>query len=179
MTKIRQEAMRAAVLKALIDEVKRVYDAARAETNGLLIELNGAIGVKTIEVRLPGYDQPVAQVTLSEPKTGFVVDEARLLAWCKQEHPSEVTLTNPVPAVESVRPGWRKALLARMKVEQDGTVVDSTTGRILDFVEVAEPPQPSTTLTFKEGGREEVARAYLDGRLALPELLSLPASPQE
>lgn len=178
MTKIRQEAMRAAVLKALIDEVKRVYDAARAETNGLLIELNGAIGVKTIEVRLPGYDQPVAQVTLSEPKTGFVVDEAGFLAWCKQEHPSEVTVTNPVP-VESVRPGWRKALLARMEVEQDGTVVDGTTGRVLDFVEVAEPPPPSTTLTFKRGGREEVARAYLDGRLALPELLSLPASPQE
>ncbi|MET8352621.1 hypothetical protein [Micromonospora sp. NPDC005206] len=178
MSEIRQEAMRAAVLKALMDEVKKVYDAARAEADGRLIELNGAIGVKTIEVRLPGYDQPVAQVTLSEPKSGYVVDEAGFLAWCKQEHPSEVAVTTPAP-VESVRPAWRKALLGRMKVEQDGTVVDGETGRVLDFVEVAEPPPPSTTLTFKKGGREEVARAYRDGRLALPELLALPASPQE
>ncbi|MFF0467526.1 hypothetical protein ACFYPX_08905 [Micromonospora zamorensis] len=178
MSEIRQEAMRAAVLKALMDEVKKVYDAARAEADGRLIELNGAIGVKTIEVRLPGYDHPVAQVTLSEPKSGYVVDEAGFLAWCKQEHPSEVGVTTPAP-VESVRPAWRKALLGRMKVEQDGTVVDGETGRVLDFVKVAEPPPPSTTLTFKRGGREEVARAYRDGRLALPELLALPTSPQE
>ncbi|SCG15550.1 hypothetical protein GA0070610_1784 [Micromonospora echinofusca] len=178
MSEIRQESMRAAVLKALMDEVKKVYDAARAEADGRLIELNRAIGVKTIEVRLPGYDQPVAQVTLSEPKTGYVVDEAGFLAWCKQEHPSEVQVTTPAP-VESVRPAWRKALLGRMKVEPDGTVVDGETGRVLDFVEVAEPPPPSTTLTFKKGGREEVARAYRDGRLALPDLLALPASPQE
>ncbi|MEU0151492.1 hypothetical protein [Micromonospora fulviviridis] len=175
---VQQAAMRAAVLKALMDEVRKVYDLARAEADGQLVELNGELGVTTVQVKLPGYDGAVAQVTLSEPKTGFVVDEAGFLAWCKQEHPSEVTVTTPAP-VESVRPAWRKALLGRMKVEQDGTVVDGETGRVLDFVEVAEPPPPSTTLTFKKGGREEVARAYRDGRLALPELLALPASPQE
>ncbi|MBM0229942.1 hypothetical protein [Micromonospora sp. ATA51] len=178
MSGVQQVAMKAAVLKALLDEVRKVYDAAREDADGGLIALNGELGVKTIEVRLPGYDAPVAQVTISEPKTGYVVDEAGLLAWCKQEHPSEVAVTTPAP-VESVRPAWRKALLARMKVEPDGTVVDGETGRILDFVEVAEPPPPSTTLTFKKGGREEVAAAYRDGRLALPELLALPAAEQE
>ncbi|MFI7283077.1 hypothetical protein ACIBOV_22735 [Micromonospora chersina] len=175
---VQQAAMRAAVLKALMDEVRKVYDAARAEADGRLVELNGALGVKTIEVKLAGYDSPVAQVTLSEPKPGFVVEEAGFLAWCKEEHPSEVQVTVPEP-VEQVRPAWRKALLARMRVEQDGAVVDGETGRVLDFVKVAEAPPPSTTLTFKKGGREEVARAYRDGRLALPELLALPASPQE
>lgn len=170
--------MKAAVLKALLDEVKRVYDLARAEADGQLVQLSGELGVTTVQVKVPGCDSAVAQVTLTEPKTGFVVDEAGFLAWCKQEHPSEVQVTVPAP-VESVRPAWRKALLARMTVEQDGTVVDSETGRVLDFVEVAEPPPPSTRLTFKTGGREEVARAYRDGRLALPDLLALPASPQE
>ncbi|MEV4814967.1 hypothetical protein [Micromonospora tulbaghiae] len=175
---VQQAAMRAAVSKALLDEVRKVYDLARAEADGQLVELNGELGVTTVQVKLPGYDGAVAQVTLSEPKTGYVVDEAGFLAWCKQEHPSEVTVTTPAP-VESVRPAWRKALLGRMKVEPDGTVVDGETGRVLDFVEVAEPPPPSTTLTFKKGGREEVAAAYRDGRLTLPELLALPASPQE
>ncbi|TDB80963.1 hypothetical protein [Micromonospora sp. KC721] len=175
---VQQAVMRAAVLKALMDEVKKVYDAARAEADGRLVELNGALGVKTIEVKLPGHDEPVAQVTLSEPKAGFVVDEAGFLDWCKQKHPTEVQTVVAEP-VEQVRPGWRKALLARMRVEPDGTVVDGETGRILEFVRVAEPPPPSTTLTFKKGGREEVAAAYRDGRLSLPELLALPASPQE
>ncbi|MFU8873257.1 hypothetical protein [Micromonospora sp. SL4-19] len=175
---VQQAAMRAAVLKALMDEVKKVYNVARGEADGRLVELNGALGVKTIEVRLPGYDGPVAQVTLSDPKTGLVVDEAGFLAYCKAEHPSEVQAAVPEP-VESVRPAFRKALLGRMRVESDGTVVDGETGRVLDFVEVAEPPPPSTTLTFKKGGREEVAAAYRDGRLALPELLALPAAEQE
>lgn len=178
MSDVQQQAMLAAVLKALLDEVRKVYDVARAEADDSLVKLNDQLGVKTIEVRLPGYDGAVAQVTLSEPKTGFVVDEAGFLAYCKAEHPTEVQATVPEP-VESVRPGWRKALLARMKVEPDGTVVDGQTGRILDFVKVAEPPPPSTTLTFKKGGREEVAAAYRDGRLALPDLLALPAAEQE
>ncbi|WDZ83988.1 hypothetical protein [Micromonospora cathayae] len=173
-----ERAMRAAVLKALLDEVKKAYDLARADADAGMVGLNQSFGVKAIEVRLPGHDAPVAQVTLSEPKAGFVVDEAGFLAWCKQEHPSEVQVTVPAP-VESVRPAWRKALLARMAVEPDGTVVDGETGRVLDFVEVAEPPPPSTRMTWKTGGREEVARAYRDGRLALPDLLALPASSQE
>ncbi|MFG1660738.1 hypothetical protein ACGFIY_29795 [Micromonospora chersina] len=178
MSAVQQRAMRAVVLKALMDEVRKAYDVARAEADGSLVELNAELGATTIEVRLPGYGAAVAQVTLTEPKAGFVVDEGGFLAYCKQEHPSEVQATVPAP-VELVRPAFRKALLGRMKVEQDGTVVDGETGRVLDFVEVAEPPPPSTTLTFKKGGREEVASAYRDGRLALPELLALPAAEQE
>ncbi|MBL6280132.1 hypothetical protein JMF97_28620 [Micromonospora fiedleri] len=173
-----QRAMRAAVLKALLDEVKKAYDAARTEADSGMVGLNHSFGVTTIEVRLPGYDSAVAQVTLNEPKTGFVVEEAGLLAYCKAEHPTEVQATVPEP-VESVRPAFRKALLGRLRVERDGTVVDGETGRVLDFVKVAEPGPPSTTLTFKKGGREEVAAAYRDGRLALPELLALPAARQE
>ncbi|WP_435586086.1 hypothetical protein [Micromonospora aurantiaca (nom. illeg.)] len=178
MSAVQQQAMRAAVLKALMDEVRKAYDAARAEADNSLVELNGELGVTTIEVRLPGYGAAVAQVTLTEPKTGFVVDEGKFVDWCRLEHPTEVQTTVPAP-VDTVRPAFRKALLSRMRVERDGTVVDGETGRVLDFVEVAEPPPPSTTLTFKKGGREEVAAAYRDGRLALPELLALPAAEQE
>ncbi|MDG4796972.1 hypothetical protein [Micromonospora sp. WMMD1082] len=178
MSDVQQRAMRAAVLKALMDEVKKVYDAVRADADSGLFDLHRALGVTTIEVRLPGYDGAVAQVTLSLPKAGFVVEEAGFLAYCKAEHPTEVQATVPKP-VESVRAAFRKALLGRLRVERDGTVVDGETGRVLDFVEIAEPGPPSTTLSFRKGGREEVAAAYRDGRLALPELLALPAAPPE
>jgi hypothetical protein len=173
-----QAAMRAAVLKALADEVKKAYDAARTESDEQLVQLHDQLGVTTIEVRVPGYGRAVAQIALSLPEPGFVVDEGGFLAWCRQEHPTEVEVSTPKP-VETVRPAWRKALLGRMRVEQDGTVVDGETGRVLDFVRIAEPPPPSTRMTWKTGGREEVARAYRDGRLALGDLLALPAGSQE
>ena len=51
-------------------------------------------------------------------------------------------------------------------------MVDRDTGRVLDFVTVAEPAPPGTSLTFKAGGRETVATACREGRLALGDLLS-------
>jgi hypothetical protein len=170
-------AMRAAVLKALMDEVRKAYEAARTEADDAVMELNTEFGVTTIEVRVPGYDRPVAQISLSEPKPGFVIDEPGFLAWCKQEHPSEVEEFVAAP-VESVRPAWRKALLARLDVV-DGRAVDTKTGRVLDFIEMAEPAPPVTTMTFKTGGREQVAAAYRDGRLALSELLALPEADEQ
>lgn len=171
-------AMRAAVLKALADEVKKAYDAARHEADSGLIDLHNQLGVTTVEVRVPGCGRAVAQLSLSTPEPGFIVEEAGFLAWCKQEHPTEVEVTTPAP-VETVRPAWRKALLARMRVEPDGTVVDGETGRVLEFVRVAEPAPPATRLTWKTGGRKEVAAAYRDGRLALGELLALPSVEEE
>ncbi|MGI5151401.1 hypothetical protein ACQEVC_34395 [Plantactinospora sp. CA-294935] len=167
-----------AVLKALADEVKKAYDAARVAADDQLVRLHDQLGVTSIEVRLPGYSGAVAQVTLSLPEPGYAINEAGLLAWCKQEHPTEVEVSTP-KAVETVRPAWRKVLLGRMQVEQDGTVVDRETGRVLDFVTVAEPAPPSTRLTWKTGGRDEVARAYRDGRIPLGELLALSSRSEE
>lgn len=171
---VKLASLRAVALRALLDEVKKAYEAARAEADEQLIVLYDQLGAPTLHVKIPGCPQAVAQLSLSEPKPGFVIDEAGLLAWCKREHPTEVQVTTPEP-VESVRPAWRKVLLSRL-CTVDGKVVDEDTGRELTF---AEPGPPSTTLTWKPAGRDEVARAYRDGRPTLGELLALPSELQD
>ncbi|OJF15379.1 hypothetical protein [Couchioplanes caeruleus] len=162
-------AMRAAVLKALLDEVKKAYDAARAQADTALLHLHSTVGVRTVEVRLPGAIAPIAQITVPEASAGLRVDEQALLDYCAREHPGEI---EQIPAKKVVRPAWRKTLLARLSVEPDGTVVDSATGRVLDFIEVRPAAAPmSTTMTFKDHGRDTVAASHREGRLSLPELL--------
>lgn len=172
---VKLASLRAAALKALLDDVKKAYEAARTEVDTQLVTLRDQLGATTLQVTVPGSEHAVAQISLSDPKPGFVIDEDAFIDWCKHEHPTEVQVTTPAP-VESVRPAWRKALLARMSVI-DGQVVDKDTGRVLQFVRVAEPGPPSTTLTWKTGGRDEVANAYRDGRLTLDQLLALPPTP--
>jgi hypothetical protein len=165
---------RAAVLRVVLDEVRKAYDAARQAADAGLVDLHQHLGVTQLEIRLPGHTRSVAQITLSEPKPAFRIDEAAFLTWCQQEHPTEVETIVAEPVV-AVRPAWRKALLARLDITDDGRVVDRDTDRILDFITVAEPPPPGTTLTFKTGGRDAVTGACRDGRLALGDLLGLPA----
>jgi hypothetical protein len=161
-------AMRAAVLKALLDEVKKAYDAARAQADTALLELHTGLGVRSIEVRLAGIAAPIAQITVSQPSAGLAVDEAGLLDYCTREHPSEV---EEIPARMVVRAAWRKALLGRLVVD-DGAVVDPTTGRVLDFVTATPAVAASTTMTLTTGGRAEVAAGHRAGRLSLPELMN-------
>ena len=143
---VKLASRRVVALKALLDEVKKAYEAARAEADEQMIVLYDQLGAPTLHVKIPGCPQAVAQLSLSEPKPGFVIDEAGLLAWCKREYPTEVQVTTPAP-VEVVRPAWRKVLLSRL-CAVDGKVVDEDTGRELDFVAVAEPGPPSTTRTW-------------------------------
>jgi hypothetical protein len=164
---------RAAVLRVVLDEVRKAYDAARQAADGELVDLHRNLGVTQVEIRVSGHHRPVAQISLSDPKPAFRIDEAAFLDWCQREHPTEVetVVTDPVVAV---RPAWRKSLLGRLDVTDDGAVVDRDTGRVLDFVTVAEPPPPGTSLTFKTGGRDVVAVACREGRLSLGDLLGLP-----
>ena len=164
-TNIVDLATRVAVLKALQDALRTEYDTARADVDDALRALHQSLGVTQMEVRLPGHPGPVAQITLSVSKPVFRVDEAAFLAWCQAHHPTEVE------TVTAVRPVWRKALLARIEATDDGRVLDGKTGRVLDFLTAVEPGPPGTTLTFKTGGRDEVARACGDGRFSLTDVL--------
>lgn len=169
-----EAARQAAILKALLDEVKKAYDRARQHADRALLGLHDTIGVKTIEVRLPGSAAVVAQITVQDTAASLRVDEDGLREYCLREHPDEVVT---VPAQQQVRPSWRKALLARATVEPDGSVVDAQTGRILDFVEAVPAPTPSaTTMTYKPHGRDAIAAGHRDGRLSLPELLARQAA---
>ncbi|MEV4704522.1 hypothetical protein [Actinoplanes sp. NPDC049316] len=169
VTALPDAAMRAAVLKALLDEVKKAYDAARAQVDTTLLHLHSTVGVRSIEVRLPGASAPIAQITITETSAGLRIDEQALLDYCAREHPGEI---EEIPAKKVVRAAWRKTLLARLRVEPDGTVVDPVTGRVVDFAEARPPASPtSTTMTFKDRGRDEVAAGHREGRLSLPELM--------
>lgn len=165
---------RAAVLKALLDEVRKAYDAARADADAGLTDLHTVLGVTQLEVRLPGCDTPVAQITLKDPAPTYVFDEPAFLAWCQHEHPTEVQQPAPV-----VRLAYRKALLTRIALDDDGNVIDRETRQPLPFITPAPAGPPSTTLTFKTDGRHEVAKAYRDGRLSIGELLALPTGDDE
>jgi hypothetical protein len=168
MSNVQQAGVRAAVLKVLAELVKGAYEEARAEADGELADLNGSLGVATVELKLPTGDT-IAQLTQSQSKQKVDVDERQLLAYCKREYPTEVE------AVESVRPAFRKALLGRLEVV-DGKAVDPRTGVVLEFVTVTPPGPGGTTLTFKTAGRDRVAAAYREGVLTLPDLLALPAA---
>lgn len=163
-----EAAMRAAVLKALLDEVKKAYEAARVEADAALLAMHSTIGVRAVEVRLPGSTTPIAQISVGDTVPGLRVDEEALLAYCAQEHPSEV---QEVPAQRVVRSTFRKALLARLVTDADGTVVDPQSGRVCDFVTPVPAAPPSTTMTFKAHGRDEVAAGHRAGRLSLRDLL--------
>ncbi|MFI5493557.1 hypothetical protein [Actinoplanes sp. NPDC051859] len=162
-------AQRAAVLKALLDEVRKAYDEARAQVDTALLHLHRGAGIRSVEVRLPGADAPIAQITVPDTAASLRVDEQALLDYCVREYPGEI---EDIPATQVVRPAWRKALLARLQVEAGGAVVDPDSGRVLDFVESQPaPPATSTTMTFKPHGRDTVAASHREGRLSLPELL--------
>ena len=164
-TNIVDLATRVAVLKALQDALRTEYDTARADVDDALRALHQSLGVTQMEVRLPGHPGPVAQITLSASKPVFRVNDAAFLAWCQAHHPTEVE------TITAIRPVWRKTLLARVEAAADGRVLDGKTGQVLDFLTVVESGPPGTTLTFKTGGRDEVARACGDGRFNLADVL--------
>jgi hypothetical protein len=51
-------------------------------------------------------------------------------------------------------------------------VIDPGTGRVLDFATVRPAGAASTTMTFKTGGRTEIAAGHRAGWLSLPELMN-------
>jgi hypothetical protein len=157
-----EAALRAAALTALRDIIDIGVTEAREEALVALTDLQ-AIGVEQVKVRIGGPQGPhVATVSLRAPRAGIDVDPSKLLAYVKSNHPSEV--------VEAVTEPFRRALIARLKVDEDGTVVDPDTGIVADFASVRPAGgKPSLTLTFtttgEAPGRAMLARAWRNGEL--------------
>lgn len=164
---------RSAVLKALLDRVKEVYDAGRDGADDRLRKLYESDGVMKLEVRVPGVPVPVAEVTLTPPEASVAVDQTARLAWVKRHHPTEVEVETV--KTERVRPAFVKTLEARLKVDDEGVVFDPETGERIDWLRSVPAPPPKTTMTFKPNGRDLIAGAYASGVLSLPDLLALPA----
>lgn len=171
-------ACRAAVLKALLDEVGAAYKAARDGGDDQLRQLNAQAGADRLEIRVPGVDAPVARLSLSSEATKSVaVNEEAMLAWARTRHPEEVQ------TIEQVRPAFRTALLDRLVMDADGVVTDPATGERIDWVRPVPAGPRQIRLTFLRRGREAIAEAYRSGGLVLGEVLALtgqePAQPAE
>lgn len=160
----------AAVLKVLLDTVKAAYEGVRGPADDRLRDLYEQDGVLSVEVRITGYPTSVAKVTLSPGEAAVAVDQAARLAWCKLRYPEEVeteTITT-----ERVRPAFVKVLDSRLKVDDDGVVLDPETGEMIEWARRVPAGPPKSTMTFAPGGRDAIAEAYRRGVLSLPELLA-------
>lgn len=160
-------AGRAAVLKALADEVTAAYKQARGDGDEQLRHLHLEAGADRLEVRVPGVTQPVARLSLVPAKPSAAVCEEALLAWCRTRYPDEVQ------TVEQVRASFRQALLERLVIDEDGVVSDPVTGERIDWLRPVPAGPGHTTMTFTRTGREAIADAYRTGALSLPEVLAL------
>jgi hypothetical protein len=169
-------AARAAVLKALADLILTAGRDARDEADADLLAAYTADGVTAKEIRLPGVDRPVAKLSLSPGKTGLLLNEEALLAWCRVHAPTEVVEEKVVVAA-SVRPAYVAALTARLQVGEGGRVFDPDTGDVVPFARVVPAGAPRIAMTFPAGGRGAIAGAYRDGALTLPQVLALTAGP--
>jgi acyl-CoA hydrolase len=149
---LKDKALRAAVLKALVDLVKDESDQARVELHEALDDT----GAASVKVTLPSGEH-VATVTLAGGKpTARVTDERAFLSWVQANHPSEVE--------QRVRDTYRKRLLdhaaqAKAPVDENGEVVpgvEITTGTAY------------VSQRFATGGRDAIASAWRAGELPEP-----------
>ena len=158
-----EDALRVAFLTALRDIIDTAVTGSREEALASLMTLQEISGAEAVKVRLGGpQGVHVATVALIAPKDGITVDPSKLLDYVKANHPSEI--------VEAVTEPFRRALVARLKVEDDGTVIDPETGMVADFASVRPAGgKPSLRVTFTTGetpGRALIAQAWRAGELA-------------
>lgn len=115
-------------------------------------------------------DEVVGAVTVvNGRRTARVVDAAALLAWVKDNRPTEVQ------TVESVRSSYVTAVLSAAK--DLGVAVDSITGELVPGIEVTVgDPYPMIRLTADADA--VVSLAWQAGRLQLPGVF-LPALTEE
>lgn len=166
-------AARAAVLKALLDDVERAYKEVRREADAELLDLYRAHGATNMEARI-GDDAEGKLAKLSVPikDAGFEIDEARLLAWARGAYPEHV-IEEPQPSVHSLAPAFRKTLLADLMVDDDGRVIHRSSGVVVSWARYV-PKRPGTvSMTFEKHARTLVVQAWRAGALNVADVLAL------
>jgi hypothetical protein len=160
-----QDALRAAVLKTLADDVGDAITATKDGIRDALAEGD----IERLAVRLPD-GRKVATIPLcGGEESPRITDPAAFLAWVKQAHPTEIE--------ETVREGYRRKLLDDAK--KAGRPVDKVTGKTIPGI-TFEPTTAYVKVDFIDGdiaGREHIRRAWRDGAISLPDVLALPAAP--
>ncbi|UJV42023.1 hypothetical protein [Streptomyces sp. AMCC400023] len=168
---LKEAAAREAYLKTLLDVVGDAYKAARAETRQALEAADKDTGIRQVAVGLPGGPD-VATVSLSSGSAeARVVDEEKFTAWVVANFGSEIERK----FVTAVRKAFTDRLLKEMTAAGSSEWADPETGVIHEVpgVEIAATRARTHNVRFKKEGRDEVMRAWREGRLAnvaLPQL---------
>ena len=153
MSDLKALAVRVAVLKALVDKVTAVDQAARVDLLTAMLDS----GAEKATAELPDGTK-VSSVSLcgGDKATARVVDDAAFFAWVKANRPDEIE--------EKVRASYRKAVLDDL----------AKTGEEVPGVELG-TSTPYVSNRFKTGGKAAIEQAWAQGALTLPEVLALPA----
>lgn len=152
-------------LKALADMVNDRIKTVKTELEKQLDET----GVTRLDAVLPDGTK-VATLSKTQPKpAALVVDGEAFLAWVREHSPHNVM------TVEQVRGAFQAGLLEEATKAGAAEWVDTESGEVhaVPGVEIREGRASSCSVRPVAGGREAIAAAWRDGRLAgldLPQL---------
>ena len=169
---IAQLALEEAALKALADTVNDRLKEVKATLQEALV----GNSISKVNATLPDGTK-VATISRTDPKPAAVVtDPDKFLAWVRANSPHNVTTR----LVTEVRPAYTTALLAEMTAAGCNEVADKETGVVEEVAGVEIKATRSTFHSVRpvDGGRDAIAKAWSEGRLAHLNLLQLEA-PEE
>lgn len=190
-------ALRVAVLRVLADAINDQNKASRADAEAEFAKLRIESGVKSLTVTLPDGTE-IGTVAIKAGRSEVSFDEAAVLEFARKAAPTEVTeVVDPAvlddPKVrafirehkpDAITTGVTTAFKKSLKPDDDGCVVDKTTGELVKVAEVT-PGKPTGAFAYtpSKDARERVVSAWQKGELGgiggpLAAPISAPASPE-
>lgn len=170
---LKDAATRAAILTALAEAIGDELKTAKAELQAELKAAKENTGTQQVGVSLPD-GQDVGKVSLVQPKAvAAVVDEKAFREWARSVRPGEVVSR----VVTEVRPAWAALVLKEITAAGTARWCDPETGELHDVPGVQIQGRAAyTRMTLPDSGREEIAQAWRNGRLAHLNLLQIEAA---
>ena len=151
--------------KTIADMVASEVKSERGTRMEQLLDLHEDTGAKQVAVKLPSGEQ-VATLTITQPSPKQVVDESRLLAWCKENRPDLVETVDH-PATEA----WTEERVnaeAFRRIEAD--VVDgdwiTADGEHIDGIRTVTDAPSSFSVKYSKGGQDRIIDAWRSGELS-------------
>ena len=164
-------ALKAAVLKAVLEYVKAEDAGTRDELREGLRAAHEESGAKSLDVRLPSGEQ-VATVTLPLSSAGpSITDEAALIEWARESRPEWLIEVPATVRLNTARLYEEVTYVGAQAVTGGGEIVPGITYDL-----GGKPKSPS--VRFTTTGRQAIADAWADGTfgMALPGIA--PALPE-
>lgn len=167
MPDIQALALEEAALKTLVDAVNDRLKEVKATMQEAL---DGA-GVTKVEAKLPDGTK-VATISRTDPKpAAVVIDDKAFLEFVRRHAPHNITTR----LVTEIRPAYVTTLLGEMTGAGVAEVADKETGVVesVPGVEIRATRAKFHTVRPIDGGRDAIAAAWRDGRLAHLNLLQI------